>query len=313
MSNTLALRLVNWNGRSVHSKQVEFFDFVGRYNIDIAVVTETWLRPSISFNHPNFHCIRLDRPVNDEVDRGGGVLIAIRKDLKYSHLSVTTKVIEAAGISVITATGPLHIIAVYFPGSRRCADWSHFRRDIRTLSDRTEPFFLVGDFNARHRRWNCANNNKAGNLLCQEAARLGLYVNYPDSPTFIPSGRGKPSTLDLVLSNNQLNMTKPMSRNELSSDHLPVTFEIQPSSTPEQLTPSVRCYARANWVTFQRKLNAKFDMSDPMITSIQDEAGIEAAINYFQNSVIEAESVAVPTVVPRPYEVALIPQRKRNY
>lgn len=85
MSNTATLRLVNWNGRSIHSKQLEFFEFAERHNIDVAVVTETWLRPSISFLHPNFHCIRLDRPSNDEVDRGGGVLIAIRKELKYSQ------------------------------------------------------------------------------------------------------------------------------------------------------------------------------------------------------------------------------------
>lgn len=311
MSNTPTLRLMNWNGRSIHSKRLEFFDFAEQHDIDVAVVTETWLRPNISFLHPNYHCIRLDRHSNHDTERGGGVLIAVRKGLKYDQLNISTKVIEATGISISTTNNQIHIIAAYFPGGRRCANWSLFRRDIRTLTDRTGPFFVVGDFNARHRHWNCVKSNTAGNLLCQEASRLGFYINYPDSPTFIPTGRGKPSTLDIVLSNNLVDMTKPVSHNELSSDHLPVTFEIKPSSDPEPAVDTIRCYARANWIAFQRIINAKLDLNDPIITDIHDEATIDAAIDHFKNVTLEAESAAVPVITPRPYEVASIPDETR--
>lgn len=188
MDNPPCLRVVNWNGRSVHSKQLEFFNFAQRRNIDVAVITETWLRPNISFLHPNFSCIRLDRPANDEVGRGGGVLIAVRKGLSFKQINVSTKMIESTGIIVSSGASQIHIVAAYFPGGRRCADWSQFRRDIRTLSTQDSPFFIIGDFNARHRYWNCAKNNKAGNILFQEAAHSGFNINFPDSPRFHPDG-----------------------------------------------------------------------------------------------------------------------------
>lgn len=230
MANPPTLRIVNWNGRSIHSKQLELFDFAERQNIDVAVITETWLRPNISLLHPNFCCVRFDRPSSAEDIRGGGVLIAVRKGIKFDQISVTTKTIETVGISIPTDAYKICIIAAYFPGARRCSEWSQFRRDIHAMVDRDDPFFVVGDFNARNRAWNCDKNNKAGNILLQEATRSGFFVNFPDSPSFIPTGRGKPSTLDLVLSNNTLDMSKPISLNELSSDHLPVVFDIKPSA-----------------------------------------------------------------------------------
>lgn len=305
MANPAVLRAVNWNGRSIHSKQMEFFDFAERHNIDVAIVTETWLRPNVSFLHPNFCCIRLDRPTSDDVGRGGGVLIAVRKGLKFKQVNVATKVIEATGISITAGANQIHFIAAYFPGARRC-DWSQFRRDIRTMVNRSDPFFVVGDFNARHRFWNCAKSNKAGTILHQEAARSGFCINFPDSPTFLPSGRGNPSTLDLVLSNNVTDMTKPTVLNELSSDHLPVTFEVSLTAATEAITNTVRSYARADWPAFQRVVSAKLNPTDPVITGIQDVAGIDAAFDYFKDALLEAESVAVPQFTPRPYDVAQI-------
>lgn len=110
-------------------------------------------------------------------------MIAIRKGIKFNQVSIATKVIEAVGVSIATDNNQICIIAAYFPGGRRCSDWSLFRRDIRTMVDHDDPFFVVGDFNARSRSWNCEKNNKAGNILLQEATRSGFFVNFPDSPS----------------------------------------------------------------------------------------------------------------------------------
>ncbi|KXJ72203.1 hypothetical protein RP20_CCG018649 [Aedes albopictus] len=311
MTNHHCLRVVNWNGRSVHSKQLEFFDFVQQRNIDVAVVTETWLRPNISFLHPDFACVRLDRPPSDEVGRGGGVLIAVRKGLSFKQINISTKTIETTGIVISTGVNQICIVAAYFPGGRRCSDWTQFRRDIRTMTNHDVPFFITGDLNARHRYWNCAKSNKAGNILFQEAAQTGLNIHFPDSPTFVPSGRGNPSTLDIVLSNNLVNMSKPITLNELSSDHLPVCFEISLSAIPETITPTVRCYARANWPAFQRVVNARLDPIDPLFANIQDEDGVNAAVRCFKEVLLDAESIAVPAIAPRPYEVARLPDETK--
>lgn len=82
------------------------------------------------------------------------MLIAVRKGLSFEQINVSTIMIESTGIIVSSGDSQFHNIAGYFPGGRRCADWSQFRRDIRTLSTQDAPFFIIEDFNARHRYWN---------------------------------------------------------------------------------------------------------------------------------------------------------------
>lgn len=126
MPNLDSLHVINWNGRSVFNKKLEFFDFLERHNVDVGIVTETWLQNKHSFVHPNFSCVRFDR-ITSDAERGGGVLIAVRKGLKFTELNISTKVIETVGISIHTADGELHLLAAYFPGARRCSTWTQFR------------------------------------------------------------------------------------------------------------------------------------------------------------------------------------------
>lgn len=49
MPNLNYLRLANWNGRSVHGKKMELFDFLERHNVDVGIVTETWLQQKHAF------------------------------------------------------------------------------------------------------------------------------------------------------------------------------------------------------------------------------------------------------------------------
>lgn len=118
MSNSNYLRIANWNGRSVHGKKLEFFDFLARHKVDIAIVTETWLTGKMSFLHPSYTCLRFDRDSND-AERGGGVLIVVRHGITFREYNTSTKVIETGGISATTEAGNLHILAAYFPGVRR--------------------------------------------------------------------------------------------------------------------------------------------------------------------------------------------------
>ena len=311
MFNINCLRIANWNGRSVHGKKLEFFDFLERHDVDVAIVTETWLQEKLSFYHPKFSIVRIDRN-SDDAERGGGVLIAIRKGIAFKELDVSTKVVETTGVSIDAATGGLHIFAAYFPGARRRSAWTQFRRDISTLTRGTQPFIVVGDLNARHRSWNCARANKAGTTLWQEAIRHNFFIHFPDTFTFYPPGRGRPSTLDLTLSNNLLDMTKPIVLNELSSDHRPVLFDVSLTAPIELSTPKFRCYARADWSRFQREINLKLDLQSPVVNEILSEANVDTAIEFLTTVLLDAEAAAVPEVQQRSYQTATIPESTRN-
>lgn len=299
--------MANWNGRSVHGKKLEFFDFLTRLKVDVAIVTETWLTKKLSFFHPNYSCVRLDRE-SEDAERGGGVMIVVREGITYVELDISTKVIECTGISLRTANGNLHIIAAYFPGSGRRSSWTQFRRDISTVTRGTEPYLVVGDLNARHRSWNCARANKAGTVLSQEAISRNFFVHFPDAFTFHPSGRGRPSTLDLTLSNNLLDMTKPVALDELSSDHRPVLFDVSLSAPIELSAPKFRCYARADWSRFRREMNEKLDLLSPDVTNLNTEADVDAAIEILTMALLDAEAVSIPEIQRKPYQTATIPE-----
>lgn len=311
MANLNQLKIVNWNGRSVLPKKLEFFDFLSRHHIDIATVSETWLKPKQSFFHPDYRCVRADRENQDD-ERGGGVLIAIRKDIHFKILDINTSAIETVGIEILNAAQPVHIIAVYFPGVHRGSTWTTFKRDINTLVRRTVPFFVAGDLNARHRQWNCLRANKAGNILASRASSSDFFIHAPLTHSYHPKGGRRPSTLDLVLSNNFVDMSSLTVVNDLSSDHLPVRFDVNISVPFNQTRPATRCYSRANWQVFQRVLNEKIDLTSPLVTNLESPEAIDRCIAMFTSFIIEAESTAVPTAPVRSYKEAEFAESTRR-
>lgn len=103
------LKILNWNAHSVRVKKLELMDFIRSHKIDIGILTETHLSPSISFSVPEFSTVRLDRTQS----KGGGVAILIRKGIRFHILSHPgTSVIESLAVEIETSSGKLHICSV---------------------------------------------------------------------------------------------------------------------------------------------------------------------------------------------------------
>ena len=97
-TNEKNLRCLSFNAQSIRSSfklpdgtlatnLQSFNDLVYAENLDIILMTETWLNDSISNNEilpKGYHVIRKDRPANK---RDGGVLIALRENFVFSRLS----------------------------------------------------------------------------------------------------------------------------------------------------------------------------------------------------------------------------------
>lgn len=96
------LNIITWNARGIRKKHVEFINFLNTNNIDIALVTETWLTSEIRISTPAFKCYRIDR--SDR--RGGGVAILIRRSIQHELLrSVQTRYVENLGVEVRLRNG----------------------------------------------------------------------------------------------------------------------------------------------------------------------------------------------------------------
>jgi len=70
-----------WNATSLNNKEEEFGYFINNNNVDVVLVTETWLKPNTNINFANYDVIRCDSPRII----AGGVAIIINTRIRY-HL-----------------------------------------------------------------------------------------------------------------------------------------------------------------------------------------------------------------------------------
>ena len=125
------LKICFWNAHSIRNKINETIDFINNNNIDVLILTETWLQVSDKIHASNFKCYRLDRTNRG----GGGIAVLINRKIQHSLLPYyETKVIECLGFNIISESGNFNLIAVYFPGSlltkQKLCD---FKSDLNTI------------------------------------------------------------------------------------------------------------------------------------------------------------------------------------
>jgi len=132
-----------WNATSLNGKEKEFDYFINNNNIDIALVTKTWLNPKTNLNFVNYDIIRSDSPriIAD------GVAIIINARIKYHILPQ----INIAGCDILLIKIQsglklnLTIGMIYVPSS--------IQFDFDSLNNIIKDSLIIfsGDFNAKHR------------------------------------------------------------------------------------------------------------------------------------------------------------------
>lgn len=162
------LNILQWNANSLNvltkpTKIIQLYSFLNEKLIDIALICETnFATDDIVPTDCNFKIYRLDR---DSTTRSGGVAIFVRKTIAHRLLPTPgTKKIEAIGIEILLHNQDrMKFYSIYLPGGTSHQDVAtYFRHDLRKLTA-SKNYFVVGDFNAKHRLWNCNRANAAGN------------------------------------------------------------------------------------------------------------------------------------------------------
>lgn len=140
------LRLAYWNACSVNNKKPEIETFLQEHNIDIFLISETFLRPQIHFNIANYVTYRYDR----DDGPGGGTAILVKRNISHVELQLPDLIAaEANAIMVHMDRHTLKIISFYSPGARTL-----LLEDLDALLSGTTPILMAGDYNAKHRNWN---------------------------------------------------------------------------------------------------------------------------------------------------------------
>lgn len=306
------LKVVMWNSRSLKSKVSEFSNFLNFHKIDIALISETWLNPSIKISIPDFQIYRNDRNSNSSHPHGG-VAICVRKNLVHFQCnSVNLNSIENIFIKVPFENSNLSIGSIYCPPSMKVHD---FKSEMRKLLSLPGPIILGGDVNAKHISWNNTKNNYKGIELLKIADNSFYDILSPNYPTLFPSV-GDPSTVDLVLKKGIYCVSDPKTINDLSSDHLPVIFQV--SSKFENIDNLLFDFKKADWNGFREAIEMGLTQINSVDSHFDDIERIDLAIDEFSVLIKESASSSIPKKKPSsfryPYSDRInLLKRNRNY
>jgi hypothetical protein len=224
----------------------ELDQFFGQHGIYICLLIETHLRSGEVFRLANYVFHR-----NDQITKGGGTAILVRRDIDYHAVPVQDlQHLEATAIQVMLTCKPVKILAVYLSPTRPL-----IASDLSACLGSGFPVLVAGDMNAKHVEWNSRLTTKIGRLLRDYADKNSCLIYGPSTPTTVPySPSATPDVLEIVITIDLVCPVYLTTCSELSSDHLTILIDTHCRSS--FLSPPDRPNLRTDWPKFRGFLEA---------------------------------------------------------
>ncbi|GIY98943.1 RNA-directed DNA polymerase from mobile element jockey [Caerostris extrusa] len=148
--------------------------------------------------------------------------------------------------------------------------------DFNLLHNRFNNYFLGGDLNSHHRKWNCSRANSFGINLYKFTNDNRLHIAAPPTPTRY--GTNTPSTIDIALFKNLNYRYTCESVSALTSDHNPVIYHF------DLTIPNIdsQNYKIPNWFKFTQHLSTAIYTPHDLntISGIEDSIKLLTDIVY---------------------------------
>ncbi|GJQ88591.1 hypothetical protein Trydic_g19313, partial [Trypoxylus dichotomus] len=191
--------------------------FLAENDIDVALLSETLLKPSHKFSIPNYAIYRTDRTTGP----GGGTAVLVKHNVKHHQVATRTIEMETTAVQIHTARGVVEIHSCYGPPGSVLSE-----ADFRAVFGAGHPTILAGDLNSKHKNWNSKTTNTRGRQLARIATKYGLTVEGPEDETHIHIPTGSTDVLDIAVVKNITTPYHLETINDLTSDHLPVVMTL---------------------------------------------------------------------------------------
>jgi hypothetical protein len=210
------LKVIEFNANGILRQCYELNKQLQDLHIDVALFSETHLKPHERFSFQNYHFYRNDC----QPGRKGGTAVAVKKGIPHNHVDLPLLVsVEATGVYIPIGNREILLAAVYKSPGRTWSD-----ADIAELLNLRRKCILASDLNAKHPSWNSAVSNPSGEKLLKFFDRNDFEISAPQCPTHYSSG-GSGDVLDIVVHKN-IRLSNVIVSDILDSDHLPLIFNI---------------------------------------------------------------------------------------
>ena len=166
-------------------------------------------------------------------DRAAGrSTILVKDNILHSQVDLNTD-LQAVAVRV-SLDKTVTLCSIYIPPSTP--------RNITSLKQLTDqlpsPYMLLGDFNAHNPLWGSSNLNYKGKKIEDFLAQEGLCVFNDGSDTYLHSGNGTYSSIDLSIGEPSLllDFSWHVHDDLCGSDHFPIIMD-NLFSSPQQRIP----------------------------------------------------------------------------
>lgn len=301
------VRFLYLNANGIQNRIHVVYAFMLQEFVDVACICETFLKSHIQLHsHPEFAIYRHDRDDRPK----GGVMIIVRRNIRHQLKSfINCKLVENINIELYAGNRKFQVSSCYLPGGASTTQVrGDFPSDIRLLTRRPShtQFLAMGDFNSKHRFWNCNMANAAGKILYDEMNNGHFTIHHPHNHTYHPADVTRmSSTPDLLLTNTPLQLSE-LSTHAFGSDHNGVMFSLTLDSSlslnPMFSRPS---FKHANWKTYERVVNQQLTDEDVNINNIVNTTQIDFMIDKLTTTIKSAQEAAVPMTIPGKYALIL--------
>ncbi|UYV80015.1 hypothetical protein LAZ67_18001422, partial [Cordylochernes scorpioides] len=298
MNCKLPFKIIAWNCNGIRSGKEELLHFLEVNSIDIALLSETHLKPSIDLKFRNYQTIRTDRITG----KGGGTAIIIKSFFKYKNMLIHTLNLENTSILIKPDGKPLlQITAIY-----KKPDAPLLEEDLNQLIKHNHSIIVAGDWNSKHPLWGSRTSNNSGIVLHNFSERESLDIVAPSSPTHY-SPLGNPDFLDFAVLKNIPWTPKARTTDDLSSDHLPVIFEL--NCPKDEFTTQLSRVT--NWVHFQQDIISTTPPRLPLKAEVYIDSAVGILNEKINNSYSKNTIVSSSKLIKNPKTKALIREKNK--
>ena len=223
------------NARSVCNKAHSFYEFIVSNDVDIMIITETWIASIDDIVIGQITPIGYSYRIANRTDRyGGGIIVIYKSDISFSkeiiqeHLSF-----ENLKTNIELNNQQISLICIYRPSSdnRKRIFMNEFQDYIGDIVLKTERFLIIGDFNLHID--NALDSHAAQFLELLESLNLTQRIKEPTHE--------KGHTLDLVITRTNDTMIKSVNvEHDSFSDHSIIQIKLC-YDKPSALKKVIKC------------------------------------------------------------------------
>lgn len=267
---------LNARGLNNPQKKLEFKELLRSVDPDIVLISETHFSHKSNPDCDGYYIYRADRTTQ----RGGGVAIFVKKSIPHKVLN--TEIHSELEYVSVLINNNITVCSCYVPKQNR-----NFVNIVdKLLNNSTENIILGGDFNAKHKAWDCHDNNINGVALydyCSDNSDISM--NFPDTSTRIsPNNKHTNSTIDLIISRKVVINPNIQTINNFDSDHLPLIYKVEQNFDYIFENQTSQKRAKINWKCFRSYLNSEVNH----LVNITTPAILDETVNFLTSSIIKA-------------------------